>query len=181
MQSNSRLASQVAAEAEVDLSAAQAAVYLLDLSRAGKTLNDAAALLRVERCDARAIARDWGIEFPDYTPAPPLPLEWSRVKRGRWELFSKSHGTVAEAVTEELSPGRRGYRARLIGAPIAIEREGSSAEVACRRLSLQIEREAVTLCGCDDVAVFMDFSDGREQLAPKLPERPDRMRQALAA
>lgn len=180
MQSNSRLASQVAAEADVDLAAAQAAVYFLDLSRAGKTLNEAAALMRCERCDARAIARDWGIEFPDYRPRTPRPLVWRKARRGRWELMDAGR-VVAEAVTEELSPGRRGYRARLLEDAEPVEREGSSADVALRRLSLEIERRAVALFSVDDVEIVADFPDGREHLAPKLPEHPQLMRQALAA
>lgn len=181
METHRRLSSQVAAEAEVAADVATLAVYLLDLSRAGKTLDQAAALTRRERWQVRDIARDWGIAFPDYEARAPRVMTWARERPGRWTL--KLDGLdVAEATSEELSPGRRGYRARSLMDAAPEDSEGSSAEVAIRRLSIRLDQQARRLFDADDVAIWMQFPDGcRDQMAPKVAEQPERLRRALAA
>jgi hypothetical protein len=174
MDNNGRLYSQVAAEAGVTSEQAMVACYLANLANEGRTLDQAATLLRKERHEARAVARDWSIRFTDYVTAPkPLALTWEKAKRGRWEL-----SIGGELIAEAVSDGHGGYDAkRGADAPFG----GSKAEVAIRRLSADLERRSVEIFGVDDVVIFIKLADGVERMAPKLADNPKRLAEALAA
>lgn len=163
MDNSGRLYSQVAAEAGVKPDEAMIACYLLNLSRQGKTICEAGALLRQDRATIRDYSRDWGISFIDYAPAAtPLCLSWTKEKRGRWTL---ELGGVLVAEAE--SDGEGGYCARKSG-ETEWTHSGSSAEVAIRRLSIAMERASVQIFGVDDIVISMMDKDGfPERMAPK--------------
>lgn len=173
MDNGGRSWQQVAAEAKVPAERAMIACYLSNLSRAGRSMEDAANLLRKGRGEVRTIARDWGLRFSDYSPAPqPLLLTWLKPKRGRWELAIDG-ALIAEAV----AAGDDGYKAR------RIDREwhrGSTAEIAIRRLSEDMERDCLDLFGVDDVVIVMK-QDGftAHQVAPAVEDRAETLRRAL--
>jgi hypothetical protein len=175
MDNEGRLFSQVAAEAGVPAEKAMVACYLLNLSRQGKTLDEAATLLRKRRCEARDYARDWGISFTDYKPArKPLVLKWTKPRRGRWELIV---GDALVAAAD--SDGQGGYTACAEAA--SIREVGSSAEVAIRRASIELERRSVEIFGVDDVEIRM-VSDGcHDVMAPKSPADTAKLRSALGS
>jgi hypothetical protein len=181
MHNEGRLFSQVAAEAGVPAEKAIIACYLLSLSKEGKTLDEAATLLRKERCDARDYARDWSIPFVDYdTKRQPLSLSWRKEKRGRW-ILAVDGLEVAEAISD----GEGGYDARELVTSnprrARLAAEGSKAEIAMRRLSLDLERRSVEVFGVDDVLIFIEDAEGAEIVAPKMADDPARLRKALAA
>jgi hypothetical protein len=175
MDSSGRLYSQVAAEAGVAPERAMVACYLADLSRSGKSLNDAATLMRKDRSDVRTAAREWGIRFSDYEPdAPPVRLEWTKAARGRWELLD-GRKLIAVATSD----GKGGYRAATeIAGVRSIEAKGSSAEVAVRRLSRAIERQSAHAVGAEQIEII--FAPTGDCLAPKLVGDLKKMRKALA-
>ncbi len=176
MQNDGRLYSQVAAEAGVAIERAMVACYLLNLSKEGKTLDEAADLIRKPRCEAREYARDWGIRFPDYVAADaPLALTWLKPRRGLWEL-RHAGSLIAQADAD----GEGGYVAH--SGALQMKRAGSSAEIAIRRLSAEMERAAVDVFGVDDVVMTMlDPSCGAVQVCPKPIENAAQLRQALAS
>lgn len=184
MQNEGRLYSQVAAEAGVTTEKAMVACYLSNLSKQGKTLDEAATLLRKQRCEARDVARDWGITFRDYSTAPrPLALAWVKEKRGRW-ILAVDGAVIAEAVSD----GRGGYDARELarGNPnrARIAAMGSKAEIAIRRLSTDLERLSVEIFGVDDIEIRLTdetIGGGYIVMAPKPSENVAQLRQALAA
>jgi len=165
---------QVAAEAEVSDERAMVACYLADLARAGKSMNEAASLLRKGRGEVRTYARDWGLRFTDYQTAPqPLQLIWKKPKRGLWTLEIEG-GVIAEAIAN----GGLGYKARRIGHDWHV---GSNAEIAMRRLSAEMERDSLDLFGVDDVVISMQIEGvGRGRLAPTEEPRAHRLQSALA-
>ena len=180
MHNEGRLHAQVAAEAGVTTEKAMVACYLSNLAKDGKTLDEAAALLRKERCEARDIARDWGIAFSDYAPAAqPLSLTWQKEKRGRW-LLMLDGAAIAQAVSD----GAGGYQAWRLSADkrIGAKVEGSNAEVAMRRVSAALDRQSVAIFGVDDVRIAMVDADGLvTALAPKVADNHAALRKALAA
>lgn len=186
MDSSGRLYAQVAAEAGCDPQDAMIAVYLRDLSRDNRTLDEAARLLRKQRGEVRNYARDWGVNFSDYIPAAqPLQLVWRKIKRGSWGLYLGD-----DQVGEGCSDGEGGYYAQLCDESAKVhEAVGSSYLVAFKRLSLIIDRESVSIFGVDDIVIDLEVvtKDGEEQvthtrLAPKEPDvEPAVMRRALAA
>jgi hypothetical protein len=90
MDNSGRLYAQVAAEAGVGADKAMIACYLSNLARDGKTMDEAARLLRKERADVRDYARNWGIPFRDYERSDrPLILTWRKEKRGQWKLWNR--------------------------------------------------------------------------------------------
>lgn len=175
MENEGRLFSQVAAEAGVPIERAMVACYLLNLSKQGKSLDDAATLIRKPRCEARDYARDWGISFSDYmTTARPLILTWTKPKRGRWELLLDG---LLIAVAD--ADGHGGYKAHRTNPELVAY--GSDAEVAIRRLSIELERRSVEIFGLDDVVIEIDQGGELSRMAPKLAEDPHKLRRALAA
>lgn len=175
MQNEGRLYSQVAAEAGVTIEKAMVACYLLNLSREGKTLDQAAQLTRKDRCEVRDYARDWGIAFTDYVTAPqPLQIAWEKVKRGRWEL--KLDGLLIAAADAD---GAGGYIATRLTQNITCN--GSSAEIAMRRLSIELERRSVEIFDLDDVRIDMIEDSQRTTLAPQPAADPRKLRTALGA
>ncbi|SNT05635.1 hypothetical protein SAMN06295912_13520 [Sphingomonas laterariae] len=177
MDNSGRLYSQVAAEAGVTADKAMVACYLLNLSRQGKSLDEAVALLRQSRAAARDYARDWGITFSDYrASAQPIALIWRKEKRGRWAL-EVGGAPIAEAESD----GAGGYRARIAG-QTHWQAGGSSASVSIRRLSVEMERRSVAILGVDDVVISIVATDGAEErLAPKAAENTAVLRKALAS
>lgn len=169
MESISRLPSQVAAMAHVDADTARTACYLADIAAAGRSLSEAASLCRKHRAEIRDYARNWGIDFSDYTYSKPERYEWVKVKRGRWELGGTDAFTV--------SNGAGGYVATH---PAIGSEYGSSAEIACRRLSVQLERQSVDIFGFDDVAIYFDDRGCKSQVAPAFCENVAALRNALA-
>ena len=182
METSTKLHSQIAQEAGVSKEAAQAAAYLLDLSRAGKTLDQAAALMRRERADVRSIARDWSIPFPDYTPSAPLVLAWAKAAGGALEIHLEGK-LCARAQRQEHASSHEAWEARWMrgGAPIRPVRQASTVMAAARQLSIEVERQSVTLLGVDDVAItFPDNSGGGGQLFhPKRLGDPRKLRSSL--
>lgn len=176
MLNEGRLFSQVAAMADVPIEKAMVACYMANLAREGRTLNEAAALLRKERHEARDYARDWGIAFPDYTAAAPLVLTWTKEERGRWTL--KLDGAEIASATADRNGGGA-YTATREGH--AFEASGSSAEIAMRRMSAELERRSLEIFGVDDVQVWIAAPSGDDLLAPKFAENPTGLRRALAA
>lgn len=180
MHNEGRLFSQVAAEAHVTNEKAMVACYLANLAKDGKTLDEAATLLRKPRYEARDVARDWGIVFSDYSPATtPLSMDWAKEKRGRW-ILTVDGLTIAEAVSD----GAGGYHAwRLAGEKrIGARHEGSNAEVAIRRLSIALERDSVAIFGVDEIRIGMPDPDGAYiALAPKIADNRAELCRALAA
>lgn len=180
MHNEGRLFSQVAAEAHVTSEKAMVACYLANLAKDGKTLDEAATLLRKPRYEARDVARDWGIVFSDYSPATaPLPMDWAKEKRGRW-ILAFDGLIIAEAVSD----GAGGYHAwRLAGEKrIGTRHEGSNAEVAIRRLSIALERDSVAIFGVDEIRIGMPDPDGAYiALAPKIADNRAELCRALAA
>jgi hypothetical protein len=175
MQNEGRLYSQVAAEAGVTTEKAMIACYLSNLSKEGKTLGEAAALIRSPRHAARDYARDWGISFSDYMTSPqPLTLTWTKPKRGRWELMLDG---LLIAVAD--ADGKGGYIAHRTNPAITVA--GSDAEVAIKRLSVEIERLSVEIFGLDDVVIEIDQAGEVSRAAPKPAADPDKLRRALAA
>lgn len=170
MDNNGRLYSQVAAQAGVTPERAMVACYLSNLSKAGRTMDEAASLLRKHRADVREFARDWNISFVDYDRTRrPLELAWAKVKRGRREM------TVgADTIAEAISDGSGGYKARF---STEAWHHGSSAEIAIRRASSDIERRSVELFGVDDIVIVMD---GYGRVAPKIAENTKKLARALA-
>lgn len=177
MDNSGRLYSQVAAEAGVTADKAMVACYLLNLSRQGKSLDEAAMLMRQPRASARDYARDWGITFTDYSPAAaPLSLVWRKEKRGRW-ILDLDGALIAEAESD----GGGGYRARLAGTDHWTQ-VGSGPAVVIRQLSIEIERRSLKIFGVDNVSISMCDADGEcRHLAPKLPDDPARLARALVA
>lgn len=177
MHNEGRLFSQVAAEAGVPIEKAMIACYMLNLSREGKTLDEAAMLLRKDRCDAREYARDWGIAFSDYMTSPqPLSLSWQKAKRGRWELMLD--GLLIAVATSD-GRGDGSYTAKRESH--SLECGGSSAEIAIRRLSAELEKQSVEVFGLDDVQIWMEDDGHRDLLAPQPATDPAKLRRALAA
>ena len=149
MDNTGKMYSQVAAAAKVTEQQASVACYLLNLSRSGKRLDDAAALLRMERPEVRDHARSWAIPFEDYQPnSNPLTLTWEKPKRGLWEL---KHDGAVIAVAQ--SDGEGGYSAA-IGGGIRQSFDGSSASVAIKHCSRALERLSLTVLGVDDVVII---------------------------
>ena len=176
MQNEGRLYSQVAAEAGVSTEKAMVACYLSNLSKQGKTLGEAAELIRTPRHAARDYARDWGISFSDYmASAQPLTLTWTKPKRGRWELMLD--GLLIAAADAD---GAGGYTARR-GQPLVIVTSGSDAEIAIRRMSVEIEQRSLEILGCDDVVIEIDQAGEISRMAPKPAADPMKLRRALAA
>lgn len=174
MESTSRLHVQIAIDAGVSEDEAKVAAYMLDLSRAGKTLDHAASLLRKERGDARDVARDWGISFPDYTPTTPRKLAWHKPVRGEWVM--QDGQAVLARITPKVDNGTRRYWARWEYDNGYLSAEGSSAEIAARRLSKMIERQSLPLFGMDDIEIhFLDAG----RLAPDRAADPFKLRSAL--
>lgn len=68
MENIGRLFSQVAAEAGVTENRAKLAVYLFGLGNQGKTIGQAAALMRRKPSTIKTLARDFMIDFADYRP-----------------------------------------------------------------------------------------------------------------
>lgn len=177
MDNNGRLWQQVAAMAQVPPERAVAACYLANLAAAGKTLDEAATLMRKDRGAARDYARDWGIRFVDYVASDrPLCLTWTKAKRGRWELML-GDVLVASAVSD--GKGTGGYEAVKNGEDLTFI--GSCAEIAMRRLSLDLERRSVAIFGLDDVEINIAFDNGISQVAPELEPNALKLRSALAA
>lgn len=177
MDNDVRLFSQVAAEAAVSAESAMVACYLLSLSRSGKSLDDAATLMRKPRAEVRTVARDWGIAFPDYLlTAAPLQLVWEKVKRGRWELRL---GDVLIGTADSAGAGNGSYIAYRDNDRLQVD--GSSAVIAMTRLSDEIEKRSVDIFGVDDVQIYMTDADGSKLLSPKYPPNAQDMRRALAA
>lgn len=174
MDTTSKLYSQVAVEAGVSIERAMVGCYLSDLSRSGKTLDDAAQLMRSTRSSVRCAARDWGISFSDFTPGSPVRLEWEKERRGRWIL--KSGKMVVAEAASFTEGGVHGYRAKTI--PDGLTQEGSSAEVAIRRLSLAMEAMSAHTLHADDVEIHMP---GVGQVAPKVEPLAANMKRALSA
>lgn len=173
MHNEGRLYSQVAAEAGVPTEKAMIACYLLNLSKEGKTLDEAAALTRRDRCEVRDYARDWGISFSDYMTSPqPLVVTWEKAQRGLWEL--KLDGLViATAISDGTGTG--GYIAQRKSH--SMRADGSTAEIAMRRLSAELERRSVEIFDLEDVQIWM----GGDLLAPLPSADPATLRKALAA
>jgi hypothetical protein len=175
MNNEGRLCSQVAAQAGVTPDKALTAVYLSNLAKAGKTIDQAAALARLHRSDVRNVARDWGFQFVDYKPGAPARLTWQKLKRGSWALHAEDGTSVAVADAD----GKGGYTAAL---DVNTRADGSSALVAARRLSRAIDRRARDLFGTDDVLIIFEHPEGwTEHLAPPVAENPGKLRAALAA
>jgi len=175
MQNEGRLYSQVAAEAGVSTEKAMVACYLSNLSKQGKTLGEAAELIRTPRHAARDYARDWGISFSDYmTSLQPLTLTWTKPKRGRWELMLDG---LLIAVAD--ADGKGGYIAHRTNPALTVA--GSDAEVAIRRLSVEIEQRSLEILGCDDVVIKIDQAGEISRMAPKPVADPGKLRRALAA
>lgn len=166
MDTNSRLYSQVAGMACVPPERAMVACYLVDLLGAGKTLDDAAQLMRSTRAKVRKIARDWGIAFPDIGEAE--RLEWEKEARGRWVL--RQGGEIVAEATSYTANGSSGYRAKAVRG--ALTAEASKTEAALRQLSIALAT------GEDDVEISMP---GVGVLAPKPEPLADAMKRALAA
>lgn len=176
MQNDGRLYSQVAAMAGVTTDKAMVACYLSNLAKDGKTLDEAAALILAPRSYARDYARDWGISFSDYsTASQPLTLTWTKAKRGRWELTLDGL-LIASADAD----GAGGYNAKH-GKPLALAASGSDAEVAIRRLSVEIEMRSLEIFGVDDVVIEIDQAGEVTRMAPKPAADPMKLRRALAA
>lgn len=177
MDNEGRLFSQVAAEAGVSAETAMVACYLLNLSRKGKTMDDAAALMRKERADVRSYARDWGISFSDYMTSPrPLRIVWEKAKRGRWEL---KLGGMLIAVAVSDGTGTGSYIASR--QTHELTERGSSAEIAIRRLSEALERQSVEIFGLDDVQILMALDERHQLVAPVTDADPAKLQRALAA
>lgn len=68
MQNIGKLWSQVAAEAGCTANKAKVAVYLRGLAHDGKTLTQAAELMRRKPEFVKRYAREFLIDFPDYRP-----------------------------------------------------------------------------------------------------------------
>jgi hypothetical protein len=156
---------QVATVAHVAEQQAMVACYMLNLARDGRTLNDAAMLLRQSRGEVRDHARSWGIDFADYRPAgkEPLGLSWVKERRGRWVL-AVDGAPVAIAESDGCGEGR--YRVRREGSG-EWKWTGSSAAVAIKRASREIERDSVAIFGVDDVVILgPDAGGSTDQLAP---------------
>lgn len=175
MQNEGRLFSQVAAMAGVPIEKAMVACYMVNLAREGRTLDEAAVLLRKPRHEARDYARDWGITFTDYAAASPLILRWAKEDRGRWVLTLDGM-TIATATANRNGGGA--YTAKREGHPF--EADGSSAGIAMRRMSAELEQRSVEIFGVDDVRIWMAADGGDELLAPKVAEDPAGLRKALA-
>lgn len=163
MDNDTKMFGQVAAEAGVSEQQASIACYLLGLSHAGKGLDDAATLLRMERADVRDHARSWSIPFADYVPqTEPLRLTWTKAKRGLWELRD-SESVVAIAQSD----GEGGYSAGIGGRPRE-SWDGSKAHIAIKRVSHVVERCSVAMFGSDDVIIIGPDEAGIEtRLAPR--------------
>lgn len=161
MNNDVRMAAQVAASANVTDAEAAIACYMLGLSQAGKTLDEAATLLRVTRPIARRHARSWSIRFPDYPAAGPVELTWTKEKRGRWVLLDGSR-EVAHAVSDGSGSGR--YVARVVG--YDVDYDGSSAEVAIARCSDAIEQASTHLVGAEDVWIIGPKKGEMVKIAP---------------
>ena len=175
MQNEGRLYSQVDVEAGVTTEKAMVACYLANLSKQRKTLGEAADLIRSPRHAARDYARDWGISFSDYMTSPqPLTLTWTKPKRGRWEL--KLDGLLIAVADAD---GKGGYIAHRTNPALTVV--GSDAEIAIRRLSVEIEQRSVEIFGLDDVVIEIDQAGEISRMAPKLAADPGKLRRALAA
>lgn len=163
MENSAKMFSQVAAAAGVTDQQAMVACYLLNLARAGKQLDEAAALLRMSRPEVRDHARSWAIPFTDYTAnTAPLKLTWIKAKRGLWELH---HDGRVVAVAQ--SDGSGGYTAAITGRP-RDHWDGSAAYAAIGRASHALERDSVERLGVDDVVILGPRADREiDQLAPK--------------
>jgi hypothetical protein len=176
MDNEGRLYSQVAAQAGVAPEKALAAVYLSNLARCGKRLDEAAQLARMERHCVRDIARDWGFEFVDYQPQPPVRAVWEKAKRGGPWLLKNREGRVIATVE---SDGHGAYNASVGGAFAA---DGSSAFVAAKRASREIDRRSVEFFGVEDIEILFRHPDGTvDQVAPSVAENAPALKMALAA
>lgn len=172
MDTNSRLYSQVAGMACVAPERAMVACYLTDLLNAGKTLDEAAQLMRSTRAKVRKIARDWGIAFPDIGEAE--RLEWEKEARGRWIL--RQGGEIVAEATSYTANGCSGYRAKTLRGGLTAE--ASKAESAIRQLSIALTAGAVDALKTDDVEISMPDVG---ILAPKPEPLADAMKRALAS
>lgn len=162
MDNSVKMYAQVAALAKVTEQQAMIACYMLNLARGGKTLDEASALLRIERGEARRHARSWSIRFPDYPLAgEAAEVEWKKEKRGRWLLLDRGR-EVAEAVSD--GKGTGGYVATIIG--YGTQFEGSSAEIAIARCSEAIELRATHVLGVEDVRIIGPKKGEMVRLAP---------------
>ncbi|MEA1083231.1 hypothetical protein SFC76_03075 [Sphingomonas sp. CD22] len=148
---------------------------MANLAREGRTLDETAALLLKPRNEARDFARDWGIAFPDYVAKRPLVLTWALEERGCWSL--KVDGLLLASATANRNGGGA-YTARR--EDIDFETGGSTAEIAMRRMSVELEREAVAIFGVDDVQIWMAGPHRDDLLAPDVTEDPSALRSALA-
>lgn len=163
MDNTGKMFSQVASAANVSEQQATIACYMLNLAKDGRSLNDAAALLRLSRAEARDHARSWAISFADYDATAPklLSIAWVKERRGCWTL-----AVSGDVVAVAESDGEGGYRARREGAT-QWQWRGSSAAVAIKRASREIERDSLTIFGVDDVVIVGPGADGKvAQLAP---------------
>ncbi len=175
MDNDVKMYSQVAAAAGVTDQEAMVACYMLGLSQAGKTLDQAATLLRVTRPVARRHARSWSIRFPDYPSATePVFLTWEKEKRGRWVLLDGTR-ELAEAVSDGKGTGC--YVARIIGH--SARYDGSSAEVAIARCSEAIEESCVHLIGAEDVVILGPKKGDIVRVAPTNIGDPTTLERAL--
>lgn len=180
METTSKLFSQIAVQAGVSDQTAQLVAYLIDLSAAGKTLNQAAGLIRKDRAFVRDIARDWGLSFADYSFSKPVILNWTKPRRGEWEL--SFDGSVIARVNSEVSGGTRFYVARWQRDDASIREDGSSAEIAARRLSIEIDRRSIDLFSVDDIEIIFPLPrDTAIRLAPKIADNLPKLRTALSA
>lgn len=175
MDSTSRPYSQVAQMAGVAPEKAMAACYLLDIARAGRSLNDAAALMRTNRANVRHIARNWGIGFTDYSYGEPIVFAWRKTAPGQWvlergaDVIARARRVTRNGVSFFEAEGSEG---------MAYIETGSSAEVACRRLSIILEEFSVKLFGVDDIEITMPEVG---TLAPKAEPLAPKLRDALSA
>lgn len=163
MDNTGKMFTQVASAARVSEQQATIACYMLNLAKDGRSLNDAAALLRLSRAEARDHARSWTISFADYdaTAPKPLALEWKKERRGRW-ILTVDGGVIACAESD----GEGGYRARREGSAQWLW-TGSSAAVAIKRASREIERGSLDALGVDDVTIHgPDAAGNTALLAP---------------
>lgn len=109
---------------------AQVAVYMAAISDS-KSITAFAESIGVKLKDARALAYEWGVRFPDYDPyATPKRLEWRKIKVG-WELLDQ--GEVVGSC-QRTDSGR--YRAELFSAAAV---ENWDARRAMRELSAELD------------------------------------------
>jgi hypothetical protein len=75
--------------------------------------------------------------------------------------------------------GEGGYKAKHTTSVISTL--GSDAEIAIRRLSVEIEQRSLEFFGVDDVVIEIDQAGEVTRMAPKPAADPMKLRRALAA